>query len=177
MLQKYSEMLPEVVKIEQCIGARPMVSFKKNKINMIQLIASEITKYCIAVGVSMDPARLIIISGDVYEVWKHESILDIKRAIDNGRRGLYGTTYKNITTENINKFMAAHLEEKYAAKESELEKQNVESKEPLDFVDYDAYKKRHEKEKRENKPKDDTDFNNFKTKYLKDRAIAEKKKG
>jgi len=144
---------------------------------MIQLIAAEINKYCIAVGITMDPARLIIISGDVYEVWKYESILDIIRAISNGRQGLYGTTYKNITTDDINRFMGSHLEEKYAAKEKLLEKLKFDNKETLDFVDYEAYKKRFEQSKleTENKPKDDADFNNFKTKYLKDRAIAEKK--
>ena len=67
-------------------------------------------------------ARRFLLADVTYENWKNESILDICQAIRNGSNGKHGTTFNTINPAIINDWMAAHLEQKYEAKEREFKK-------------------------------------------------------
>ena len=130
---------------------------KGDKTDCLKIIAEQIDNFCIAWNIKMEAARIILMADLMYDHWKNESIIDIIYAIREASKGMYGTTYNNLTPANLSKFMELHLDRKYDLKERELEGYKKDT-EPNDLAIHFASRKK-SKLKTE-------DYNNYKMKYF-----------
>jgi hypothetical protein len=139
-------------------------------------IMDELRRFSIIWDVKMNDERLLMLGDAVFEEWKHESILDVCKAIRDGSNGKYGTTYRNLDPGVIGEWMVGHLEQKAVEREKVIQNREI-TNEPLtgDMKEiYEEYKNRPEDPK-EKKRKED--FNNFKMQYLHERKKGTKHSG
>lgn len=125
-------------------------------------IAKALIKCADSLGVEMPPSRLEVITDDLLELYNKDSIEDIVLALKNGRQGRYGKVYGRLNMEAIGFWMSQVLNEKAEAREKELSKFKEET-EPLEDVDYEAYKERTGKESSKNA--NDEAYGKFKAAY------------
>ena len=126
------------------------------------IIAKALVKCADSLAVEMPPSRLEVITDDLLDLYHKDSIEDIVLALKNGRQGMYGKVYGRLNMEVINGWMAQVLESKAEAREKDLSKFKEES-EPLEVVDYEAYKERIGKETSKND--EDEAYRKFKSAY------------
>jgi len=118
-----------------------MTSYPENEKEYVQLISIALKKFCNVWDLKIELGRILTLAEITFSNYVNESILDILKATRNGTEGKHGTTYNSLTPATINHWMELHLQQKYEAKETNLLKYK-QDKEPLQDVDYEAYKKR-----------------------------------
>jgi len=122
-------------------------------------------------NISMSQNQASTLSDDLIDVYSHDSVEDITECLKNGRRGEYGFGHNSRNSLNmilIREWMSLHLEKKAIEREKENKKNKIENNEPLEIVDYEAYKIRTKKEDKEKKDKKQgsEEYNNFKHDWL-----------
>jgi len=131
-----------------------------------------------ALNISMSDNQVLTLCEDLVDTYTYDSIEDVRECLKNGRRGVYGfghNSRNSFTMILIREWMSLHLEDKAIEREKVNKKSKMSTKEPLQEVDYEAYKIRSEKEakeKKEEKPGSE-EFNKFKAQYLRDRKVEE----
>lgn len=91
-------------------------------------------------GIELTDMAISILTADIIDVYRYDSIEDVLWCLKKGRQGYYGTTYGKLNMIVIAEWMAAHLEAKAEAREKELSQRKAKSKLEVDGVDYEAYK-------------------------------------
>lgn len=81
------------------------------------MIALFVSKCSIGLGIELGKIESEILTEDLIEKYKHESIEDIQICLKRGRQGFFGTTYGKINMIVISEWMTKHLEEKAMARE------------------------------------------------------------
>ncbi len=99
-------------------------------------------------GIQMTPSSLEMLSTDVIDVYSCDSIEDVIEALKAGRQGKYGTTYNKLNMVVVNEWMFNQLEAKAILRENEHNKLKSQDMPELPNVDYKAFKKRKEEERR-----------------------------
>jgi len=122
----------------------------------------------------MSEIQVVTLCEDLVDTYTYDSIEDVRECLKNGRRGVYGFGHNSRNSLNmilIREWMSLYLDKKAIEREKVNKKSKMSNKEPLQEVDYEAYKIRSEKEAKEKKEEKQgsEEFNNFKAKYLRDR--------
>lgn len=96
------------------------------------MIAASINKCAEGLGIDLSNYQIQVLTEDLIDVYKWDSIEDIQICLRNGRQGKYGPTYNKLNMVIIQDWMSKHLEEKAIAREhqyNESKKHTWESKE------------------------------------------------
>jgi hypothetical protein len=100
---------------------------------------------------TMTPQQIDFASETLLERYPTESLADFVLCFKRGAQGYYGSTYHQLDTSVIMGWMANYIEEKAMYVERDVTKSHAEEKE--NAIDYEAFKKRLEKERTERREK------------------------
>ena len=120
-------------------------------------------------NIDLSNEQLQILTEDIIEVYKWDSIEDIQICLRNGRQGKYGTTYNKLNMIVINDWMGKHLEEKAIAREHQYKEHKHDFKtreEYLQAVEIGLERDRKAKQEKEEAEKYLHDKNTEYAKYL-----------
>ena len=182
MLNKHTPILVPMIpitKTSDLLKCKPIaeVSREVSEEAVKMTIAQALLKCSAAMNIQMPQASIEVISEDIIEKYKYESVEDIVECLKKGRRGDYATdkdskAYGKLNMEVIAIWMSKHLDAKYQEREKQI--QNAKKGELED--DFDAvefYKKGKEyidflkeKEKKANSFSDAT-YDEIKHQYFK----------
>lgn len=109
---------------------------------VVKTIAGFLIKCSSQLGLSFDPRFIEVLSEDVLDKYKYDSLEDIAECLKKGRQGFYGTSYNKLTMIVITEWMNKHLEDKANARERHIKQKYQTTKEPLNVVDYEKFKAR-----------------------------------
>lgn len=107
------------------------------------IIAAALTKCADGLGIELADNRCVMISKDLVDVFRYDSVEDILMALKRGRQGVYGFDYHNrnkLSMPLIHYWISLLMEEKAEAREKEAAKHKSKSTLEIDGVDYEAYK-------------------------------------
>lgn len=160
----------QISKTTDLLKAEPItnqiVKFGRNDVEV------EVTKYITlcaqGLDIPMNNQRLQLLTEDLIDKYKYDSIEDIQQCLKSGRRGDYGPTYGKLNMIIISGWMAQHLEKKYEAREKANQKQKHHFKNREEYenaVKVGSKLHAEKKEAKERIKKDDQDYNNFKMNY------------
>jgi len=156
-IKSYSELL----KCESII--------KQDSKECKKFIHIELMKLSIRLDVELSAERAKILTEDIYDQYKHESLEDIQLCFKRGGMGEYGNNYNKLSTATLCQWMSQHLEKKSIQRETEQVSSNTihdwkDRKEYLEAVKAgDIVQKAIEKNK---KSKKDGDYQKYKAEYL-----------
>lgn len=139
----------EIIKVkssEDLLKAVP-IAIHKDYVTAQNEIGSALVFCADALGIALEDHVVKIITSDLIEKYKFDSVEDIIYCLKKGRQGYYGKNYAKLNTIVISEWMEHHLESKASAKESEVSKNKAKSTLEIQGVDYDAYKIKLEKQK------------------------------
>lgn len=111
-----------------------------------------------------------VLSKDVLDKYHYDSIEDVREALKKGRRGTYGFGHNSRSSLNmilISEWMEKHLEEKAEAREKMISEIQSPT-EPLEIVDYEAYKERVENAPVKSNTIEETEYQKFRAKFFKE---------
>lgn len=123
-----------ITKVSDTLTLVPIVNDKRNA---YEIVFVAVRKCALGLGLDFSQEATEVLSEDLIDKYKYDSIEDILFALKNGRQGKYGNNYGKLNMIVISDWMTRHLEEK--AKEREKLRHNEKSYK-LPEVDYDAYK-------------------------------------
>ncbi len=134
-----------------------------------KFIHVELLKLSVRLDVELTAGRAKILTEDLYDLYKHESLEDIQLCFKRGGMGEYGNNYNKLSMATLCQWMRQHLEKKSIQRETEQASSNTmhdwkDRKEYLKAVKAgDIIQKAIEKNK---KSKKDGDYQKYKAEYL-----------
>ena len=162
-------MIP-ILKTTDLLKAKPIneqiLKFGRNDVNLE--IAKYVNKCLTGLDIELPNDKIQILIEDIVEVYKFDSIEDIKICLKNGRQGKYGKTYGKLNMIIIQEWMSIHLDRKAAARES------ANSTAKHDFKDREEYenavkvgsnKNQEKKERKKAERYDEISYEEFKANY------------
>ena len=153
-LQRISKNTLSLVRIsdsKDLLKAKPIVMQLRevSEVEVLTEIRVSVEKLAGGLNVAMTDSQVELLTRDILEVYKTDSVEDIQQCLKKGRQGKYSFGHHSrsaITMHLISDWMKLHLYEKSEARENKLRRHKEEFKEPLPKVDYTAYLKRQQKE-------------------------------
>lgn len=113
-----------------------------NQIQVLQLVSLWLLKLSDAIGDTLkeNPSRLKDLASDLIEVYKYDSLEDLRECLKNGRRGIYGFGHNKrgfISMILLREWMQKYLDKKSEIREKEIENKKVSA---ADIENFDAKK-------------------------------------
>ena len=104
---------------------------------VLTLAITEVLKGLSAFNVknNMSDLQVEIFIDDFMDMYKHESLADLKLCLKNARLGVYGTHYNSIDQLTIMNWFKQYLAEKADARQKRHEKEKSKRPEQLDSID------------------------------------------
>ena len=115
---------------------------------VLSIVFKALQKTVIGLGLSVSEEQLAIMSNDILESYKTDSIEDVIECLKKGRTGAYGYGHndrKNFNMLVVRDWMSQHLDKKYQARERIHD--NRKDSTQYAHVDYETYKARLEEER------------------------------
>ena len=111
-----------------------------NQIQVLQLVSLWLLKLSDAIGDSLkeNPSRLKDLAQDLIEVYRYDSLEDIRECLKNGRRGIYGFGHNKrgfISMILLREWMSKHLDKKAELREKDIKAKKIEA---TDIENFDA---------------------------------------
>ena len=121
---KISNQLVKTNKIEEIITSSPPVIMNQvqehGEKNVLMEVRLAVEKCVDRLDLEMDDVRMLTLCKDIIDVFKYESIEDIRMCLKFGGQGRYGLGYNKrgvITMVMVHEWMGKYLEEKAQARE------------------------------------------------------------
>ncbi len=145
----------------------------------------ELVKLSIRLDVELSADRAKIITEDIYDLYGHESLEDIKYCFKLGSEGVYGNHYNKLSMNTICEWMAKHLDKKAMERNvKELEnpsnihqwkdrKEYLEAVKIGDLVQKNIKKKKNDQQKKIHQK--EHNYQKFKSDYLKEQSKIKRK--
>ena len=132
-----------------------------------------VEKCAMALNIQMSQIQVVTLCEDLIDTYSHDSIEDLRECLKSGRTGAYGFGHNSRNSLNmilIREWMAAHLEKKAIEREKHHQKTKI-LKQPIEDIDYEAYKIRAKKEDAEKKEakRGSEDYQKLRAEYLMNR--------
>ena len=175
-------------KTHEILTAKPIfLQIKEhNQIQVLQLVSLWLVKLSDAIGDTLkeNPSRLKDLAQDLIEVYKYDSLEDIRECLKNGRRGVYGFGHNKrgfISMMLLREWMEKHLDKKAELREKELQAKKIEATELENFDAKKFYESglKYQKEianlekKRRDRKLSPRQFEEFKNQYFEQREEKE----
>ncbi len=142
-------------------------------------VIGALSKCSEAMQISLSDNAMKIITEDLIDMYKYESIQDIIDCLKAGRRGVYGiNSYGKLNLELITKWMAVYLDAKYLEREKVEKQKQTKVQEDHDFNREEFYAKGKEYiAEQDNIHKNKNKFSSATYDQLKHQYFNEKKDG
>jgi hypothetical protein len=163
-----SVKLIPITKTTDLLRAAPIVSqiLECGRNDVEVEISKYVTKCIQGLGLQMDNYSIQLLTEDIVEKYKYDSIEDVQICLKKGRQGYYGTTYNKLNMVVISEWMTKHLEEKAIIREREVNKLKLSNDFPGWATREDYEKAAMKPTKKKNmKPEIDEDYRRFKAEY------------
>ena len=173
-LQRTSKDTLPLVPISEAkdlLKAKPIAMQLKqvNELTILTEIRISLEKCAMGLGIGLTDFQAETICQDILELYRTDSVEDVQQCLKKGRQGIYGFAHysrSSLSMPLISYWMSLHLEEKAQAREKELA-QFKDVPEPIENVDYEAYKERTENEKKSSRS--DSEYNHARASYFAER--------